>query len=71
MDTVTKKFNQMFAISWNCSMKKNSVCFSFSTRLKMMRIHAADFESYSISTMRDSGEWGGNLELVAAARLYQ
>jgi OTU domain-containing protein 3 len=31
---------------------------------------AADFESY-ISTMRTSGEWGGNLELVAAARLYR
>ena len=31
---------------------------------------AADFESY-ISSMRDSGEWGGNLELVAAARLYR
>jgi OTU domain-containing protein 3 len=31
---------------------------------------AADFESY-ISNMRECGEWGGNLELVAAARLYQ
>lgn len=30
---------------------------------------AADFESY-VSTMRQDGEWGGNLELVAAARLY-
>lgn len=31
---------------------------------------AKDFESY-ISTMREDGEWGGNLELVAAARLYR
>ena len=31
---------------------------------------AADFESY-ISTMRQDGEWGGNLELVAAARRYR
>jgi OTU domain-containing protein 3 len=30
---------------------------------------AADFESY-VHTMRQDGEWGGNLELVAAARLY-
>jgi hypothetical protein len=30
---------------------------------------AADFESY-IYNMRQDGEWGGNLELVAAARLY-
>lgn len=30
---------------------------------------AADFESY-VSNMRQDGEWGGNLELVAAARLY-
>jgi OTU domain-containing protein 3 len=30
---------------------------------------AADFESY-IYKMRQDGEWGGNLELVAAARLY-
>jgi hypothetical protein len=29
-----------------------------------------DFESY-IDKMRQDGEWGGNLELVAAARLYQ
>lgn len=29
-----------------------------------------DFESY-IRTMRQDGEWGGNLELVAAARLYE
>jgi len=29
-----------------------------------------DFESY-IQKMREDGEWGGNLELVAAARLYQ
>jgi hypothetical protein len=31
---------------------------------------AKDFESY-MSNMRQDGEWGGNLELVAAARLYQ
>ena len=31
---------------------------------------AADFESY-IKTMREDGEWGGNLELVAAARIYR
>ena len=31
---------------------------------------AKDFENY-ISTMREDGEWGGNLELVAAARLYR
>jgi len=31
---------------------------------------ASDFESY-IFSMRESGEWGGNLELVAAARLYR
>jgi hypothetical protein len=31
---------------------------------------AKDFEHY-IDTMRQDGEWGGNLELVAAARLYQ
>ena len=31
---------------------------------------ATDFESY-ISTMRDDGEWGGNIELMAAARLYR
>ena len=31
---------------------------------------AADFESY-IKTMREDGEWGGNLELVAAARTYR
>lgn len=30
---------------------------------------AADFESY-VKTMREDGEWGGNLELVAAAKLY-
>lgn len=30
---------------------------------------AADFESY-VSNMRTLGEWGGNLEIVAAARLY-
>lgn len=30
---------------------------------------ASDFNSY-IESMRESGEWGGNLELVAAARLY-
>ena len=31
---------------------------------------AKDFESY-VSNMREDGEWGGNVELVAAARLYQ
>lgn len=31
---------------------------------------AADFETY-VRNMRESGEWGGNLELVAAARLYR
>jgi hypothetical protein len=31
---------------------------------------ATDFESY-ISAMREDGEWGGNLELVAAARHYR
>jgi hypothetical protein len=31
---------------------------------------AADFESY-VSVMRQDGEWGGNIELVAAARLYR
>lgn len=31
---------------------------------------AADFESY-VQGMREDGEWGGNLELVAAARLYR
>lgn len=31
---------------------------------------AADFESY-IASMRQDGEWGGNLELVAAARRYR
>jgi len=31
---------------------------------------ASDFKSY-IESMRESGEWGGNLELVAAARLYR
>ena len=31
---------------------------------------AADFESY-VSKMRTPGEWGGNVELVAAARLYR
>ena len=31
---------------------------------------AEDFESY-ISNMRTDGEWGGNLELVAAARYYR
>jgi hypothetical protein len=31
---------------------------------------AADFESY-VKGMREDGEWGGNLELVAAARLYR
>jgi hypothetical protein len=31
---------------------------------------AADFESY-VNGMREDGTWGGNLELVVAARLYQ
>jgi OTU-like cysteine protease/SEC-C motif len=31
---------------------------------------ASDFESYC-KKMRQDGEWGGNLELVAAARLYR
>lgn len=31
---------------------------------------AEDFESY-VHGMREDGEWGGNLELVAAARLYR
>ena len=31
---------------------------------------AKDFETY-VSNMRQDGEWGGNLELVAAARLFQ
>lgn len=31
---------------------------------------ATDFESY-VQSMREEGEWGGNLELVAAARLYR
>ena len=31
---------------------------------------AADFDSY-VQSMREDGEWGGNLELVAAARLYR
>lgn len=31
---------------------------------------AADFESY-IASMREDGEWGGNLELVAAAHRYR
>jgi hypothetical protein len=31
---------------------------------------AADFDEY-VADMRQDGEWGGNLELVAAARLYQ
>lgn len=31
---------------------------------------ASDFESY-IGSMREDGEWGGNLELVAAARRYR
>lgn len=30
---------------------------------------AADYESY-VQNMREDGEWGGNIELVAAARLY-
>lgn len=31
---------------------------------------ASDFADY-VKTMREDGEWGGNLELVAAARLYR
>ena len=31
---------------------------------------ASDFADY-VKTMRQDGEWGGNLELVAAARLYR
>jgi hypothetical protein len=31
---------------------------------------ARDFEHY-LENMRQLGEWGGNLEVVAAARLYQ
>lgn len=31
---------------------------------------AASFEEY-VANMRESSEWGGNLELVAAARLYR
>jgi hypothetical protein len=31
---------------------------------------ATDWETY-VNKMRESGEWGGNLELVAAARLYR
>lgn len=31
---------------------------------------ARDFEDY-IENMRHDGEWGGNLEVVAAARLYR
>jgi OTU-like cysteine protease len=31
---------------------------------------AADFETY-VKNMRQIGEWGGNVELVAAARLYR
>lgn len=31
---------------------------------------AADFETY-VYNMRQDGDWGGNLELVAAARLYR
>jgi OTU-like cysteine protease len=31
---------------------------------------AKDFASY-VSAMRQEGEWGGNLELVVAARLYR
>lgn len=30
----------------------------------------ADFDSY-VHNMRQDGEWGGNVELVAAARLYR
>lgn len=31
---------------------------------------AKDFDGY-LTSMREDGEWGGNLELVAAARLYR
>lgn len=31
---------------------------------------AADFESYC-NEMRNDGTWGGNLELVAASRMYR
>ena len=31
---------------------------------------AKDFETY-LENMQEDGEWGGNLELVAAARLYR
>ena len=31
---------------------------------------AADFESY-VESMRQDGDWGGHLELQAAARLYR
>lgn len=31
---------------------------------------ASDFETY-VQNMREDGEWGGNLELVAASRLYR
>ena len=31
---------------------------------------ASDFESY-VKSMREDGEWGGNLEQVVAARLYR
>ena len=31
---------------------------------------ATDFDSY-VQSMREEGQWGGNLELVAAARLYR
>ena len=31
---------------------------------------AADFETY-VNNMRQDGEWAGNVELVAAARLYR
>jgi len=30
----------------------------------------ADFDSY-VHNMREDGEWGGNVELVAASRLYR
>jgi OTU domain-containing protein 3 len=30
----------------------------------------ADFDSY-VQAMRQDGEWGGNVELVAASRLYR
>jgi len=32
--------------------------------------YAPDFESY-VYNMRQDGDWGGNVELVAAARLYR